>query len=149
MEMSSRQRAGCPGRAGLLSGLLMVACLPSLTLASGCESGCVEDSRDGHFRITLTPTSQPVPMRKHHDWMLEVQGSDGQTVELDGLSVSGGMPGHGHGLPSQPRVEQYLGDGRYRVSGFLFNMHGEWVLRFQLIKGSVQDVVETGLALEY
>lgn len=129
--------------------LVIATVLPVLAVAAECSDGCMVDSRDGHFRLTLTPVPGDVPLRVHHDWFVDVHTADGQPVELDGLTVSGGMPGHGHGLPSQPRAEQYLGNGRYRVSGFLFNMHGEWNLRFQLVKGSIQDIAETTLALDF
>jgi len=123
--------------------------LPTTAVAAGCEDGCIADSRDKHFRIIIAPANRDIPMREHHDWIVEVQDAAGRPVELDGLSVSGGMSGHGHGLPSQPSAEEYLGSGRYRVSGFLFNMHGEWLLRFQLIKGSVQDIAEVSFVLDY
>lgn len=132
--------------------LVMVGLLvPAMALAVECDAreGCLVDSRNGHFSVQLTPATGDTPLRQHHDWFVEVSDTDGKPVELDGLSVSGGMPGHGHGLPSQPRPEEYLGNGRYRVSGFLFNMHGNWVIQFHLVKGNTQDIAEITLPLDY
>jgi len=125
--------------------------LPALSLAGACEAGaeCVATSEQGHFTVTFSPMPENIPLREYHDWVVEVRDPSGKPVELDNLSVSGGMPGHGHGLPSQPKAEEYLGQGKYRVSGFLFNMHGDWVLRVHLIKDNIQDIAETTFSLEY
>jgi len=55
------------------------------------------------------------------------------------FSVTGGMPDHGHGLPTQPKVTQYLGEGRYLLEGVKFNMGGEWMLRLHILAGDRQD----------
>ncbi len=126
--------------------MLMV---PTVAVAGDCSEGCKAQSQDGHFQITAMPAEGEIALRKHHDWIVTVKDADGSPVELNGLSVTGGMPGHGHGLPSQPKVTEYLGDGRYRLTGFLFNMHGDWALRFYMARQDVQDVAELTLTLEY
>lgn len=126
--------------------LLMVQ---TVAVADDCSEGCKAQSRDGHFQIVAKPALGDIALRKHHDWIVTVKDADGSPVKLDGLSVTGGMPGHGHGLPSQPKVTEYLGDGRYRFTGFLFNMHGDWTLRFHLTKWSLQDAADLTLTLDY
>lgn len=123
--------------------------LPAVAISGDCSDGCKAQSRDGHFRILAMPAQDGIALRKYHDWTVEVHDAKGKPVELDGLSVTGGMPGHGHGLPSQPKVTKYLGEGKYRLSGFLFNMHGDWTLRFHMTKRGVQDVAELTLMLDY
>lgn len=129
--------------------LAIVMLLPTTTVADDCREGCKVVSREGHFQVVAKPVPEKPPMRDYHDWILEVRDAKGTPVKLAALSVTGGMPGHGHGLPSQPQVTKYLGNGRYRLSGFLFNMHGEWMLRFQLVGQNRQDIVDLTLALEY
>lgn len=123
--------------------------MQTAAIAGDCSDGCKAQSQGGHFQIMAMPAQESVALRKHHDWILNVQNADGSPVKLDALSVTGGMPGHGHGLPSQPKVTEYLGDGRYRLTGFLFNMHGDWTLRFHLVRRDVQDVAELTLTLDY
>lgn len=82
----------------------------------------------GHYRVRLLPLESPVPLNRFHDWEVLVEDRDGQPVDPRQLAVYGGMPGHGHGLPSAPRVEERLAPGRFRVSGLRFNMAGNWEL---------------------
>lgn len=118
-------------------------------VADDCSDGCEAQSRNGYFQVMAMPAEGDIALREHHDWILTVQDAEGSPVMLDGLSVAGGMPGHGHGLPSQPKVAEYLGEGRYRFTGFLFNMHGDWTLRFHMGRGGVQDVADVTLTLDY
>jgi len=129
--------------------LAAVFLLPATTVADVCSEGCKAVSRDGHFQVVARPVPEKPPLREYHDWIIEVKDANGSPVDLAGLSVSGGMPGHGNGLPSQPRANEYLGDGRYRISGFLFNMHGEWTLRFHLAGQNLEDVADLTLTLGY
>lgn len=122
---------------------------PAGLQAEDCSGGCKALSRNGLFQVVASPTPERIPLREHHDWTVEVRNADGGPVKLNGLAVSGGMPGHGHGLPSQPKVIEYLGEGRYRITGFLFNMHGEWTLRFHLAAPGLQDVADLTLTLDY
>jgi hypothetical protein len=45
------------------------------------------------------------------------------------IGVDGGMPQHGHGLPTKPRVTRELGDGRYLIEGMKFSMTGWWEIK--------------------
>lgn len=123
--------------------------VPSVALAGDCRSGCEVESRNGHFLLTATPGPDGVPLREYHAWTITVQSREERPSVLTGLAVTGGMPGHSHGLPTQPTVSEDLGDGRYSISGFLFNMHGDWILRFQLREGDIQDIAELTFSLDY
>ena len=67
-----------------------------------------------------------------HSWVLHVETDDGQTVEGATISIEGGMPEHDHGLPTEPRVTEELGDGDYILDGLRFHMGGEWELVFTI-----------------
>ncbi len=82
------------------------------------------------------------------DWVLTLTDSKGEPVSSARISINGGMPGHGHGLPSQPEVTRYLGHGRYLVEGMLFNMSGDWVLTFTLATSEGQDLLAVRLDLD-
>ena len=74
-----------------------------------------------------TPDGAP-QINRMHSWILHIEDSDGQPVENAKVTVTGGMPAHDHGLPTQPRVTAELGDGNYRLDGMRFHMAGTWEL---------------------
>jgi hypothetical protein len=80
-----------------------------------------------HFIVSYASSVRPPPINQLHSWTLRVTTPDGQPVEGATIDVDGDMPQHGHGLPTQPRVTRYLGDGRYLVEGMKFQMGGWWV----------------------
>jgi hypothetical protein len=67
---------------------------------------------------------------------------DGATFKVDG-----GMPAHGHGLPTKPKVTRALGEGRYQVDGVRFSMPGWWVLSFRIDGAAGTDSVTFNLKL--
>ncbi len=85
-------------------------------------------SKSGAYEVSYEPAVSPVPKRQIHAWTVNVRTRDGRPVEGAKLTVDGGMPDHGHGLPTQPAMRQALGDGRYVVEGMKFNMGGYWVV---------------------
>ena len=57
------------------------------------------------------------------------------------ISIDGGMPQHGHGFPTQPRVTRELGDGRYLLEGMKFSMPGWWEIKLKVDAASGTDEV--------
>jgi|TARA_B110000238_G_scaffold200936_1_gene253362 hypothetical protein len=58
--------------------------------------------------------------------LITFKDKDGHTFITGELSVKGGMPAHGHGLPSEPKFTHALDNGTLLLRGVLFNMTGEW-----------------------
>ena len=63
------------------------------------------------------------------------------------ISVDGGMPEHGHGLPTQPRVKRALGHGVYEIEGVRFNMGGWWEFKLAIAGSRGADTVTFNLDL--
>jgi hypothetical protein len=101
----------------------------------------------GRYVVTVAPASDPIPLGSMHAWTVEIRTPDGQPVEAAKIVVDGGMPQHGHGLPSQPAVTRYLGDGLYALEGMKFTMPGWWVLEFDVEGKSGRDGVTFNLML--
>ncbi|MFL5520717.1 MAG: FixH family protein [Gemmatimonadales bacterium] len=78
---------------------------------------------------------------------LLVADSTGKPVDGAVITVDGGMPQHGHGLPTAPRVTRALGDGRYQVDGLKFSMGGWWELRFGITTSAGADSVTFNLKI--
>lgn len=79
--------------------------------------------------------------------VIVLQDARGSAVEGADIAVDGGMPQHGHGLPTKPRVTRSLGSGRYQVEGLKFNMGGWWELKFAIRSGAVSDSITFNLEL--
>ena len=57
------------------------------------------------------------------------------------IAVDGGMPQHGHGLPTRPRVTRELGDGSYLLEGMKFSMTGWWEIKLAIDAAEGTDKV--------
>lgn len=105
----------------------------------------VSDNRS--FRVSFEPQEESIPLRQMHAWKIRVRSSDGSAVEEATIQVDGGMPEHGHGLPTRPQVTQALGDGAYLVEGMKFQMPGWWIVRFDVTTAQGSDSVTFNLML--
>ena len=57
------------------------------------------------------------------------------------IAIEGGMPAHGHGLPTAPKVVATDTAGEYRIEGLKYSMTGEWLLGFMLQSQSLNDKI--------
>lgn len=94
----------------------------------------------GHYKVSISPEHPPVAINALHNWILKIATPAGNPEENATISIDGGMPAHGHGLPTAPRVTKYLGDGKYLIEGVRFNMGGWWQITFD-ISGTHSDKV--------
>lgn len=88
-------------------------------------------SAEGIYTATLI-SDEALQTRALQTVRIAVTDALGNPVEGAAIAVDGGMPAHGHGLPTRPRVTRELGDGAYLVEGLRFNMGGWWVLEFEV-----------------
>jgi len=103
-------------------------------------------STNGIYEATIEPT-EPLAVRRMHTVKLKVGTVGGGAVDGAEIVVDGGMPQHGHGLPTNPRVTQPLGEGVYQVDGVRFNMGGWWELKFRIASAAGTDSVVFNLDL--
>jgi hypothetical protein len=103
-------------------------------------------SAQGRYTATLTPEQQLRP-RRMQTMRVTVVDNTGRAVEGAALRIDGGMPQHGHGLPTRPHVTRSLGDGRYEVGGVRFNMGGWWEFEVDITTDGGTDVVTFNLDL--
>lgn len=118
------------------------------TAPAGLDTATDRLTDDELFRVSFSSDLDPVIINRMHSWTLTVETADGQPVENAAITVDGGMPQHGHGLPTQPQVTEYLGDGRYRVEGLRFQMGGWWEVTFDITADGQQDAITFNLVLE-
>ena len=103
-------------------------------------------SAGGLYSATLDPV-QPIRVRRMQTMRLSVADAAGRPIEGATIAVDGGMPEHGHGLPTQPKVTRSLGAGVYEVEGVKFNMGGWWEVKFAIAAGASADTVTFNLDL--
>ena len=96
-------------------------------------------SEGGRDRATIRPQGDTIPQGRLHRWTLQLETAAGAPVERATITVDGGMPQHGHGLPTKPRVTRHLGNGEHAVEGMKFNMGGWWVVKFRVSSPAGDD----------
>jgi hypothetical protein len=84
-------------------------------------------SEHGLYTVTLA-SADTLRARRLQKISVLVHDAAGQPIRGATLSVDGGMPQHGHGLPTQPRAIPAPANGAYAIEGLRFNMGGWWVL---------------------
>jgi hypothetical protein len=102
-------------------------------------------SSGGLYDVAIEP-AEPLRVGRMQRVTLIVRAA-GQPVDGATISVDGGMPQHGHGLPTAPRVTRGIGGGAYLVEGVKFNMGGWWELRFRIASPAGSDSVTFNLHL--
>lgn len=121
--------------------LLVIAFLPVLThtMVSCDQKSWATQSEVAGYSIVLSPSKGHIPLGRIHNWIIEVRDKDDIPVYPISFLIDGGMPAHGHGLPSNPTGSRYLGDGKYLIEGLAFSMYGGWDLAFLLRSEAIRD----------
>jgi hypothetical protein len=101
----------------------------------------------GLYVAALAAGQTPVPVGTLHTWTVKVTTPDGQPVATRSITIDGGMPQHGHGLPTQPEVTTDLGDGSHLIEGMKFNMAGWWTLTVSIDGAQGPDKATFNLVL--
>lgn len=103
-------------------------------------------SAGGRYVATLEP-AKPLRPRQMQTVRVTVHDAEGRAIDDAQISIDGGMPQHGHGLPTRPRVTKHLGDGIYQIEGVRFNMGGWWEFKLAIAGSRGADTVTFNLAL--
>jgi YtkA-like protein len=122
--------------AGLITGCMMFARPPK-----DLDYSRTRMSESGLYRATIRPDGDSIPQGRLHRWTLHLESPNGSPLDVCDVAVDGGMPQHGHGLPTKPRVTRHLGNGDHLVEGMKFNMGGWWVVKFRVNADAGRDSV--------
>jgi hypothetical protein len=112
--------------------------------AAGFTTGV---TREGGYTVgwRVAGAARP-PFNRHFELEVRVE-RDGAPVEGAQVFARADMPGHGHGMQTEPRSRE-LGAGEYLVAGMLMHMTGHWVLSIDVITGGTAHTVDFDLAVE-
>ena len=103
-------------------------------------------SAGGRYVATLEP-ARPLRPRQMQTVRVTVRDAEGRAIDEAQISIDGGMPQHGHGLPTRPRVKRNVGDGIYEIEGVRFNMGGWWEFTLAIAGSRGADTVTFNLDL--
>ena len=122
---------------------LKFAASAALAVTAFWVTGCMTQPKDldlsmdkksaaGVYRVALVPPAQAPAINQMHSWKVKLATADGAPVHGARFVVDGGMPQHGHGLPTQPRVTREVEDGTYALEGMKFSMTGWWEVKLDI-----------------
>ena len=99
----------------------------ALALVFPSASAATADLNGSARGITLEVFSRlsPLEINSIHSWEIALHDERGP-IENATIEVTGGMPEHNHGMPTQPQITQQLANGRYLLEGVRFHMPGLW-----------------------
>lgn len=103
-------------------------------------------SERGVYSATLQ-TERPLQVAKMQSVRVVVLDSAGQPVSDAQITVDGGMPQHGHGLPTHPVATPTSDAGVYEIQGVKFNMGGWWVFNLHIGGAAGPDSITFNLDL--
>ena len=94
--------AGAGAAAGAAAGGLAIGTIAAVAVGLAVDSA--QSSLKGRYRITLTPSVDPVPLNQWHDWLLRIESASFRVEDLREVTINGGMPEHGHGMNYKPTI---------------------------------------------
>jgi hypothetical protein len=131
----------------ILVAAVIGGCMSWMTPPTNLDYARVRASESGRYRAAIKPDGDSIPKGKLQKWTLHLETSTGSPVDSATVTVDGGMPQHGHGLPTKPIVTRHLGNGDHLVEGMKFNMGGWWVVKFRVNTTTGMDSVVFNLKL--
>ena len=147
--MSASRRFPIRLAGGILAGALVIATALHATMSAPADLDLSRTriTDGGKYRMSFAPAGDSIRVGRIHEWRLHLETAEGAAVDSAAITLDGGMPQHGHGLPTRPRVTRSLGGGDYLVSGMKFNMRGWWVVTFHMQAAGAADSVTFNLKL--
>ena len=123
---------------------LLIAGAASMPLSANDANDQTNQTRtssNGHFEVTIDSWLKPLKLGRMHAWTATVRNPEGVLVTDADVRISGGMPIHNHGFPTDPEMTRQLEDGVYLLEGFKFSMGGPWVIILDITANGETDSV--------
>ena len=105
-------------------------------------------SAEGRYVVRMEPPASAPAINQIHAWHIRLSAPDGSPVRAARIRVDGGMPQHGHGLPTRPQVTREIAEGTYLVEGMKFSMTGWWEIKLALEAGAGADTAVFNTVVE-
>src|SRR5262245_40902279 len=86
----------------VITATMLQGCMLFATPPKDLDYGRERISDAGLYRGTIKPDGDSIPQGKLQKWTLHLETVAGAPVDQATITVDGGMPQHGHGLPTKP-----------------------------------------------
>jgi hypothetical protein len=125
----------------LFSFAVLASLAGCMSVPQGLDLSLDRPTAHDKYQVELHSLAEPIVINKMHAWEIRLHSPSGEPVPGARISVDGGMPQHGHGFPTRPRVTKDLGDGRYLLEGMKFSMPGWWEIKLKVDGTSGADEI--------
>ena len=130
------RHSAAPTLTALVFAMLTTACS---SLPADLDLSLRHPSSQGNFVVQMDPPAAGPAINQMHAWQVRLLALDGEPVSQARIAFDGGMPQHGHGFPTKPRVTREVAPGVYALEGMKFSMTGWWDMRLTIQSGGVTD----------
>ena len=120
---------------------VLAATAGCMSAPSNLDLSLTRPTVDKKFVVMLQPPAKPAAINQLHAWQVKLASPAGVPVAHARIKVDGGMPQHGHGLPTRPQVTRELADGTYLLEGMKFSMTGWWEIKLAIQTANAADRV--------
>lgn len=124
-----------------LSAIVSIAATGCMSVPHDLDLSLTHASVAGRYVVTLQPPATPAGINQLHSWQVQLATPKGAPVTHARITVGGGMPQHGHGLPTRPQVVPALPEGTYLIEGMKFSMTGWWEIKLAIDGAAGSDAV--------
>ena len=97
-------------------------------------------SKEHRFLVTLVPPDGVIGTQQIQTWQIKLATPAGVPISKALVYMNGGMPEHGHGLPTRPVVTREIAPGTYQLEGLKFSMPGWWELIVAVQVNGMEDM---------
>ena len=129
----------------LLAGLL---CWPAVSLSESENWEQIVVSKKNLFRGKLS-CDKPPQTGSFQSCKLDLTDQRGNPTRKAIIKLSGGMPAHGHGLPTAPEVVADASPGTYLIKGLRYSMPGAWLIDMKIHVFNVVDQLSYDVYVTY
>jgi hypothetical protein len=136
--------------------LVPMAALAVLAVLAGCAAppkdldlSLQHRSAQGRYMVQMEPPASVPALNQIHAWHIRLKTPDGAPVRAARILVDGGMPQHGHGLPTRPQVTREVAEGTYLMEGMKFSMTGWWEIKLAIQAGAGADTAVFNTVVEW
>jgi hypothetical protein len=105
-------------------------------------------STQGRYMVQVEPPAVAPEINQIHAWRIRLSSPSGTPVRNARIAVGGGMPQHGHGLPTRPQVTREVADGTYLMEGMKFSMTGWWEIKLAIQAAEGSDTAVFNMVVD-
>jgi hypothetical protein len=125
--------------ASIVAATAFAALSSACAAPQGLDLSLQHASSQGRFVVEMQPPAAGPAINQMHAWQVKLATPEGEPVSRATIAFDGGMPQHGHGFPTKPRITRELQPGVYALEGMKFSMTGWWDMRLAIKAGDVAD----------